>query len=56
VKCAGMIRFKDGRILEISNSSGHFKPSNEALKNAEQIFRQKIPTNSFDQQFKIVEF
>jgi hypothetical protein len=56
VKCAGMIKFKDGRILEINNNSGHFKPSNEALENGEQIFKQKMPLNSFDSQFKAVKF
>jgi hypothetical protein len=56
VKSAGMIRFEDGRILEISNSSGHFKPSGAALQEAESIFRQKIPANSFDSRFKIVNF
>ena len=56
VKCAGMIRFKDGRILEISNNSGHFKPSNSALQQADAIFKQKMPTNSFDSQFKTTGF
>ena len=56
VKCAGMIRFKDGRILEISNNSGHFKPSNSALQQAETIFKQKMPANSFDTQFKTIGF
>ena len=54
VKCAGMIRFEDGRILEISNNSGHFKPSNAALREAESIFRQKVPASSFDSRFKVV--
>jgi hypothetical protein len=53
VKCAGMIRFKDGRILEISNNSGHFKPSNAALQEAEKVFKQKMPANTFDSQFKV---
>jgi hypothetical protein len=56
VKCAGMIRFKDGRILEISNNSGHFKPSNTLLQQAEIIFKQKMPANSFDSQFKTIGF
>jgi hypothetical protein len=56
VKCAGMIRFKDGRILEISNNSGHFKPTNPSLQEAETIFKQKLPANSFDSQFKVTGF
>ncbi|WP_344931091.1 hypothetical protein, partial [Aquimarina addita] len=56
VKSAGMIRFKDGRVLEINNNSGHFKPSNSVLQQAEQIFRQKMPTNSFDSGFKVTSF
>ncbi len=56
VKSAGMIRFKDGRILEINNNSGHFKPSNSVLQEAEQIFRQKMPSNSFDSNFVIKTF
>ena len=51
-----MISLKAGRILEINNSSGHFKPSPEALKKAEQIIRQKMPVKSFDSQFSIIEF
>lgn len=53
VKCAGMIRFKDGRILEINRNSGHFKPSDTALKEAEEIFKQKFNENSFDKEFKV---
>jgi hypothetical protein len=56
VKCAGMIKFKDGRILEISNNSGHFKPTNSSLQEAENLFKQKLPANSFDSQFKVTGF
>lgn len=56
VKCAGMIKFKDGRVLEISNNSGHFKPTNSSLQEAETLFKQKLPANSFDSQFKTIGF
>jgi hypothetical protein len=56
VKCAGMIRFKDGRILEISNNSGHFKPSNTTLQEAKAIFKQKLPDNAFDTKFEVKGF
>lgn len=56
VKCAGMIKFNNGRISEITNNSGHFKPSNAALEQAEIIFKQKIPANAFDANFKSVGF
>ena len=56
VKCAGMIQFNNGRISEITNNSGHFKPSNSALQQAETIFKQKLQANSFDSQFKTTGF
>lgn len=51
VKCAGMIKFKQGRILEINNNSGHFKPSAANLQQIESIFLNKFPPNSFDSDF-----
>jgi len=50
-----MIRFNNGRILEISNNSGHFKPSSTSLIEAETIFKQKLQLNSFDSQFSRVD-
>lgn len=52
VKSAGMIRFKDGRILEVNRNSGHFKPSSEALQEAQRVFTVKFPQNSFDSNFR----
>jgi hypothetical protein len=34
----------------------YFDPSNAALQQAETIFKQKLPANSFDSQFKISGF
>jgi len=54
VKSAGMIKFKEGRILEINNNSGHFKPSAANLQQIESIFQNKFPANSFDLNFSFV--
>lgn len=32
VKCAGMIHFKDGKVVKVSNNSGHYKPGTVYLK------------------------
>jgi hypothetical protein len=52
VKTAGTIDFRGGKIYKVTNSSGHFKPSNESLLVAEEIFRSKFPTNSFRKDFQ----
>ncbi|WP_406845352.1 fibronectin type III domain-containing protein [Flavobacterium soyae] len=52
VKAAGTISFKGGKIYKVDNASGHFKPSVESLKEAEEIFRKKFPTNSFTNDFQ----
>lgn len=54
VKCTGMIKFNQGRILEINNNSGHFKPSAANLQQIESIFQTKFPANSFDSNFSFV--
>lgn len=54
VQCAGMIKFNQGRILEINNSSGHFKPSGVHLQQVESVFQSKFPPNSFDTNFSFV--
>ena len=51
-----MIQFNNGRISEITSNSGHFKPSNASLQQAELIFKQKLQSNSFDAQFKTTGF
>lgn len=37
VKCAGMITFKNGKIMSYNNSSGHYKPNSKSLNNVEKI-------------------
>ena len=56
VKCAGMIKFNQGRILEINNNSGHFKPSALNLEQIKSVFQNQFPTNSFDTNFSFVNF
>ena len=46
IKCAGMIKFNQGKILEITNKSGHFKPSAANLEQIKSIFQNKFPLNS----------
>jgi hypothetical protein len=52
VQAAGIIEFRGGKIYQVDNASGHYKPSLESLKKAEEIFRKIFPTNSFDKNFK----
>jgi len=54
VKCAGMIKFNQGRILEINNNSGHFKPSAANLDQIKSIFQNQFPANSFDTNFSFI--
>ncbi len=37
VQCAGMITFKNGKIMEYNNSSGHFRPNAKSLEKVEKI-------------------
>ena len=41
VQCAGIIKFKDGRIFKIDNQSGHFRPDIKSLNKVED-FMQKL--------------
>jgi len=52
VQAAGTIEFRGGKIYKVDNVSGHYKPSAESLKKAEEIFRKDFPANSFDKDFK----
>ena len=40
-QCAGIIKFKDGRIFRIDNQSGHFRPNIKSLNKIED-FMQKL--------------
>jgi len=42
VICAGFIKVNQGRVLLISNNSGHYKPSQLHLYNAGEVLREKL--------------
>lgn len=52
VKAAGTIDIRGGKIYKVDNASGHFKPTAESLKIAEQLFKEKFPSNSFANDFQ----
>ena len=52
VQAAGTVEFRGGKIYKVDNASGHYKPSAESLKKAEEIFKRDFPANSFDKDFK----
>lgn len=52
VQAAGMVYFNDGKILRITNNSGHYKPSADCLKKAEEIFQKNFGQNSFSNKFE----
>ncbi|WP_097007021.1 hypothetical protein [Lacrimispora amygdalina] len=51
VQAAGMVEVRGGKIYSIDNASGHFKPSNECLKTAEDAFGN-LPQNIYSKDFK----
>ena len=38
VQAAGIVEIRGGQIYKVDNASGHYKPSNESLKVAEEAF------------------
>ncbi len=51
VQAAGIVEIRGGKIYSINNASGHFKPSVESLRIAENAF-SNLPQNIFSQNFK----
>lgn len=51
VKAAGIVEIRGGQIYKIDNSSGHYKPSTESLKAAEEVFG-KLPSSAFSPSFQ----
>ncbi len=51
VQAAGIIEIRGGKIYSINNASGHFKPSIESLKVAEDIF-SNLPQKIFSKDFQ----
>ena len=52
VKCSGIVIFLDGKILEINNSSGHFKVPEPLLKKALVVFESQFPKSFFHSEFR----
>ena len=46
VQAAGMVEIRGGKIFAVDNVSGHFKPSSECLKAAEDAFGN-LPSKVF---------
>ena len=51
VQAAGMIEIRGGKIYSINNASGHFKPSVDSLRVAEDIF-SNLPKSTFSKDFQ----
>ena len=52
VQGAGIIEIRGGKIYKIDNASGHFQPGTESLKRTEEVFREKIPSKYFSNDFE----
>nr|WP_319250229.1 hypothetical protein [uncultured Celeribacter sp.] len=50
VQAAGIVDIRGGKIYSVDNASGHFKPGNGSLQNAENAFGN-LPGNSFHADF-----
>jgi hypothetical protein len=51
---AGMITFRNGKILSIDNNSGHYRPTKQNLENAVKKLKEKYGESIFDDKFKEV--
>lgn len=51
VQAAGIIDIRRGKIYSINNASGHFKPGNECLRTARDVFGE-LPQNIFSNRFQ----
>lgn len=51
VQAVGMVEIRGGKIYSINNASGHFKPSSECLKTAEEVFGN-LPQNIYSKDFQ----
>lgn len=53
VKCAGYLCIVDGKLKSISNASGHYQPSEDALiELIAQLHRNGIPRDSYEVKFQ----
>lgn len=51
VKCAGMIDIRNGKIFNIDTDSGHYKPNEKSLPEAEKIL-SSLPSSVFARKSK----
>lgn len=51
VKCAGMIDIRNGKIFDINTNSGHYKPNEQSLAEAEKIL-SSLPSSLFARKSK----
>lgn len=51
VKVSGMIEFRNGKIYNIDNNSGHYRPPKKSLEAAEEALK-KLPRDVFHKQSK----
>lgn len=47
VKCAGMIKIENGKLIQLSNESGHYKPDTDDLKRAAKSLLFEIGYQDF---------
>ena len=45
VQCAGIIRFKDGKIFSVNNQSGHYRPNILSLRKVEDFLQRLYEKN-----------
>lgn len=53
VLSAGFVTFKDGKIIRIDNSSGHYAPSGKHLNGAVKLLREKLGPDAFAPNFVV---
>ncbi len=51
IRGAGMIMFKQGKILWVDNASGHFQPPLRSLRTVTKAFRE-LPEKAFHPEFR----
>lgn len=54
VQCAGMITFRNGKIVSVDNQSGHFRPSEKSMDKVYAALKKLYESNPklFDKSFK----
>ena len=52
VQGAGIINIQGRKIYKIDNASGHFRPSSESLRKAEEFFFKNVPRKYYSKDFQ----